>query len=99
MVLSKEQPQVIRYRSAKPVLSPTLPLERDGTVAKVVFPSGIDRRDDIGAPDRFDVCYGMADNRIGVARLDVPDVLPEGGLADPQEGKQAALNRIDRERL
>jgi predicted GH43/DUF377 family glycosyl hydrolase len=87
MVLSKEQPQVIRYRSAEPVLSPTLPLERDGTVANVVFPTGIDRRDDIGSPDRFDVYYGMADNRIGVARLDVPDVLPEGGLADPQEGE------------
>jgi predicted GH43/DUF377 family glycosyl hydrolase len=87
MVLSKEQPQVIRYRSSEPVLSPTLPLERDGTVANVVFPTGIDRRDDIGSPDRFDVCYGMADNRIGVARLDVPDVLPEGGLADPQEGE------------
>jgi predicted GH43/DUF377 family glycosyl hydrolase len=87
MVLSKEQPQVIRYRSAEPVLSPTLPLERDGTVANVVFPTGIDRRDDIGSPDRFDVYYGMADNRIGVARLDVPDVLPKGGLADPQEGE------------
>ena len=32
-------------------------------IADVVFPSGIDRRDDIGAPDRFDVYYGMADNR------------------------------------
>ena len=27
-------------------------------------------------PDRFDVYYGMADSRIGVARLDVPDFLP-----------------------
>jgi hypothetical protein len=44
-----------------------------GTVANVVFPTGIDRRDDLGSPDRFDVYYGMADNRIGVARLDVPD--------------------------
>ena len=85
MVLSKEQPQVILYRSAKPVLSPTLPQERDGTVANVVFPTGIDRRDDIGSPDRFDVYYGMADNRIGVARLDLPDVLPGGGVADSLE--------------
>ena len=75
-MLSKEQPQVILYRSAEPVLSPTLPQERDGTVANVVFPTGIDRRDDIGSPDRFDVYYGMADNRIGVARLDLPDFLP-----------------------
>jgi predicted GH43/DUF377 family glycosyl hydrolase len=46
MVLSKEHPQVIRYRSTEPVLTPTLPQERQGTIANVVFPSGIDRRDD-----------------------------------------------------
>ena len=66
MVLSKEHPQVIRYRSAEPVLKPELPQERSGTIANVVFPTGIDRRDDLGSPDRFDVYYGMADNRIGV---------------------------------
>jgi len=87
MVLSKEHPQVVRYRSADPVLTPSLPQERDGTVANVVFPTGIDRRDDLGSPDRFDVYYGMADNRIGVARLNVPDFLPPGGIADPPEAK------------
>src|ERR1035437_2255587 len=34
MVLSKEQPQVIRYRSSEPVLTPELPQERRGTVAR-----------------------------------------------------------------
>jgi beta-1,2-mannobiose phosphorylase / 1,2-beta-oligomannan phosphorylase len=87
MVLSKEHPRVIRYRSAEPVLTPVLPQERRGTIANVVFPTGIDRRDDLGAPDRFDVYYGMADDRIGVARLDVPDFLPPGGVADPAEAK------------
>ena len=87
MVLSKEHPRVIRYRSAEPVLTPVLPQERHGTVANVVFPTGIDRRDDLGSPDRFDVYYGMADNRIGVARLDLPDFLPPRGVADPPEGK------------
>lgn len=76
LVLSKEHPHVIRYRSSEAVLTPEVPFEREGTVANVVFPTGIDRRDDIGAPDRFDVYYGMADNRIGVARLDVPECLP-----------------------
>ncbi len=57
------------------MLTPSLPQERDGTVANVVFPTGIDRRDDIGSPDRFDIYYGMADNRIGVARLDVPECI------------------------
>ena len=80
MILSKEHPQIIRYRSKQPVLTPTLPQECQGTVANVVFPSGIDRRDDLGMPDRFDIYYGMADNRIGVARLDVPEFLPSGGV-------------------
>jgi predicted GH43/DUF377 family glycosyl hydrolase len=52
-----------------------------------VFPTGIDRRDDLGSPDRFDVYYGMADNRIGVARLDMPDFLPPGGAADSPVAK------------
>jgi len=90
MVLAKDRPSVIRYRSTEPLLTPVLPpvlslAETQGrrvTTAKVVFPTGIDRRDDLGSPHRFDVYYGMADNRIGVARLDVPDVLPPGSFAD-----------------
>src|SRR5207247_926899 len=80
LVLSKENPCDIRYRSAEPVLTPELPQERVGIIANVVFPTGIDRRDDLGTPDRFDVYYGMADDRIGAARLDVPDTLPPDGL-------------------
>ena len=82
MVLSTEHPRVILHRSVEPVLTPELPQERRGTIANVVFPTGIDRRDDLGLPDRFDVYYGMADNRIGAARLDVPESLPPGALAD-----------------
>ncbi len=87
LVLSEERPHVIRYRSRKPVLTPELPLERTGVVANVVFPTGVDRRDDLGTPDRIDVYYGMADNRIGVARLDVPERLPPPGPGDPPQGK------------
>jgi predicted GH43/DUF377 family glycosyl hydrolase len=87
MVFSKEHPLVISYRSTAPVLSPELPQERHGIIANVVFPTGIDRRDDLGTPDRFDVYYGMADNRIGAARLDLPDLLPAGGEADPPQAK------------
>ena len=76
MVLSRDQPIRVLYRSSEPVLVPTGPLECHGTVDDVVFPSGIDCRRDLGTPDRFDVYYGMADNRIGVARLDVPAALP-----------------------
>jgi predicted GH43/DUF377 family glycosyl hydrolase len=87
MVLSKEHPCEIRYRSAEPVLTPELPQERHGTIANVVFPTGIDRRDDLGSPDRFDVYYGMADNRIGVARLDLPEHLPLSAPADACDGR------------
>ena len=87
LMLSKEFPQVIRYRSPEAVLTPELPQERQGIVANVVFPTGIDRRDDLGSPDRFDVYYGMADNRIGVARLDVPMHLSSDGLRDQPEAK------------
>lgn len=79
MILSKVHPRMVHYRSLEPVLIPESPEELRGTVANVVFPTGIDRRNDLGAPDRFDVYYGMADNRIGVARLDLPNVLPPGG--------------------
>ena len=87
MVLSKQHPRVVRYRSVEPVLMPVLPQERDGIVANVVFPTGIDRRDDLGRPDRFDIYYGMADNRIGVARLDLPDHLPAGADAHSPTAK------------
>jgi predicted GH43/DUF377 family glycosyl hydrolase len=85
MVLSKQHPRLILYRSTHPVLTPMLPGERDGTVANVVFPTGIDRRDDLGAPDCLDVYYGMADNRIGVARLDLPEQILAGAVADAPE--------------
>jgi beta-1,2-mannobiose phosphorylase / 1,2-beta-oligomannan phosphorylase len=87
MVLSKEHPREILYRSTEPVLTPRLKVERQGSVPNVVFPTGIDRRDDLGQPDRFDVYYGMADSRIGVARLDMPEQLPPGAPADgPKTG-------------
>jgi predicted GH43/DUF377 family glycosyl hydrolase len=69
------------------VLTPELPKERHGIVANVVFPTGIDKRDDLGTPDRFDVYYGMADNRIGAARFDLPDHLPAGADADSPKAK------------
>jgi predicted GH43/DUF377 family glycosyl hydrolase len=87
MIFSKEHPLVIKYRSAEPVLTPELPKERHGIVANVVFPTGIDKRDDLGTPDRFDVYYGMADNRIGAARFDLPDHLPAGADADSPKAK------------
>jgi predicted GH43/DUF377 family glycosyl hydrolase len=96
LILSQEDPLKIRYRSPEPVLTPELPWELLGTVANVVFPTAIDRRDDLGSPDRFDVYYGMADNRIGVARLDVPECLPPGALADCPEQKSNVSPAVNR---
>jgi predicted GH43/DUF377 family glycosyl hydrolase len=76
LLLDAQHPDLIRYRSPQPVLTPDLPKERDGMVPNVVFPTAIDRRDDLGLLRRFDVYYGMADSRIGVARLDLPEQLP-----------------------
>jgi len=75
LVLDEKQPHVIRYRSPEPVLTPELYKEREGIKPNIVFPTAIDRRDDLGLSNRFDVYYGMADNRIGVARLDLPEHL------------------------
>jgi predicted GH43/DUF377 family glycosyl hydrolase len=95
MVLSKEHPQVIRYRSEEPVLAPLLPEEREGVISNVVFPTGIDRRDDLGLPNRIDVYYGMADNRIGVARLDVPANLPpDEAVADGSQSGARLDTRV-----
>ena len=43
----------------------------------------LDRRDDLRTRDRFDVYFGMADNRIGAARLDIPECLPPWALIVP----------------
>ena len=76
LVLAEKRPHVIRYRANSPVLEPELPEEMSGAVANVVFPTAVDRRVDLGEPDRLDVYYGMADSRIGVARTYVPEELP-----------------------
>ena len=64
-----------------------LPQELQGAIPNVVLPTGIDRRDDIGEPDRIDVYYGINDYQIAVARLDIPDTLPHPGQADPPESQ------------
>jgi predicted GH43/DUF377 family glycosyl hydrolase len=52
-------------RTSEPVLVPETDDERTGTVANVVFPTAIER-----VHGQAYVFYGMADARIGVARLD-----------------------------
>jgi beta-1,2-mannobiose phosphorylase / 1,2-beta-oligomannan phosphorylase len=64
MVLDASDVSRVLSRSRVPLLEPEGE-EREGTVPNVVFPTAIDMRDDGGAH----VYYGMADSRIGAARL------------------------------
>jgi predicted GH43/DUF377 family glycosyl hydrolase len=62
-----ERPDRIVYRSPEPLLGPETPDERIGTVADVVFPTGIDVRGE----GHYDLYYGAADARIARARVNV----------------------------
>ena len=64
-----------------------LPQERDGIVANLLFTTASSGATILDPPDRFDIYYGMADNGIGVVRLDVPELSPPGELEDPPEAK------------
>ncbi|MDQ6712181.1 MAG: glycosidase [Candidatus Dormibacteraeota bacterium] len=65
MVLDPQDVSRVLSRSPVPLLEPETKEEREGTVPNVVFPTAIDVRDGGEA----DVYYGMADSRIGAARL------------------------------
>ena len=82
MILDKDDPCKILYRSPAPLLTPQESQERLGVISDVVFPTGIDRRSDLGLSDRFNVYYGMADDMIGVIRLSVPEQLPTTASLD-----------------
>ncbi|MBC8074654.1 MAG: glycosidase, partial [Chloroflexales bacterium] len=66
MLLDRDDPRIVRYRSPEPILAPGTVDEREGLVNNVVFPTGADLRG-----NRLDVYYGMADSRIGVATMDL----------------------------
>jgi predicted GH43/DUF377 family glycosyl hydrolase len=65
MLLDAADVANVLRRTADPLLSPETAEERSGTVDDVVFPTAIEEVD-----GRHFVFYGMADSRIGVARLD-----------------------------
>ncbi len=65
LLLDPDEVWRVTARSTKPLLEPETGDERHGVVPNVVFPTALDPRADGTA----DVYYGMADSRIGVARL------------------------------
>jgi beta-1,2-mannobiose phosphorylase / 1,2-beta-oligomannan phosphorylase len=60
----------IVYRSPEPLLSPAGKDELVGIVGNVVFPTALEPRPDLGKRV-FDIYYGMADFKIGLARLEL----------------------------
>ena len=62
-----DRPDIIRYRSNAPVLTPEHPDEMHGIVNNVVFPTGLD----IVGDRAFDIYYGMADAKIGRATIEL----------------------------
>jgi predicted GH43/DUF377 family glycosyl hydrolase len=65
ILLDADDPTVILARTAEPLLQAETEDERSGIVPNVVFPTAIEEID-----GRHYVFYGMADSKIGVARLD-----------------------------
>lgn len=65
MILDAAEPWRVVARTSRPLLSADAPEERDGIVPNVVFPTAIEEVEG----QRY-VFYGMADSKIGVARLD-----------------------------
>jgi predicted GH43/DUF377 family glycosyl hydrolase len=65
MILDAADPSQVVCRTSEPLLVPELPDELVGTVANVVFPTAIEVID-----GTHYVFYGMADAKIGVARLE-----------------------------
>lgn len=64
----RKRPHHILYSSPAPVFAPVTADELTGTVNNVVFPTALDPRPDLG-DGVFDFYYGMADYKIGRARL------------------------------
>ncbi|WP_433383784.1 glycoside hydrolase family 130 protein [Actinoplanes sp. CA-142083] len=65
MLLDPADPGRVLARTAEPLFVPETQDEQSGTVPNVVFPTAIEQVDGVHY-----VFYGMADSKIGVARLD-----------------------------
>lgn len=68
MILDADEPWRVAQRTAEPLLAAETDDERSGIVPNVVFPTAIERIDGVDW-----VFYGMADSKIGVARLSRTD--------------------------
>jgi len=74
MLLDASDPARVLTRTTVPLMEPAAAGETSGAVDNVVFPTAIEDIDGVSY-----VFYGMADSRIGVARLDRVDGAPVRG--------------------
>src|ERR671930_378694 len=65
LILNATDPSQVISRTPEPLLVPETPDELVGTVGNVVFPTAIELIE-----GKHDVLYGMADAKIGLARLE-----------------------------
>ena len=65
MILDADDPTIVLRRTSEPLLKAETPDETSGIVPNVVFPTAIEEIE-----GQYYVFYGMADSKIGVARLD-----------------------------
>jgi predicted GH43/DUF377 family glycosyl hydrolase len=75
-----ERPHIVRYHSKLPVMTPEGVEETHGIVSNVVFPTAIDVRGD----RTYEFYYGMADARIGRARLELAPALVDAVAAEEE---------------
>jgi len=85
MLLDHDDVSEVRWRSPEPLLRPETSDERSGAVPNVVFPTAVDAT----PTGRTLVYYGMADDKIGAALLDVDTPL-QGLVTRPSPSRQAA---------
>ena len=70
LLLDKDDPERILYRSERPILEPTIDYERLGRVSNVVFSCGAVLMD-----DRLLIYYGGADTVVCVATYDLSELI------------------------
>ena len=84
VVHDAQRPHHVLYHSREPVMTPEGVDETHGIVSNVVFPTAIDVRGE----RLYEFYYGMADARIGRARLQLGP--PPAGAGEAAPGEQAA---------
>jgi beta-1,2-mannobiose phosphorylase / 1,2-beta-oligomannan phosphorylase len=87
MLLDRDDPRRVLYRSSQPVLLPEERGEQEGIVSNVVFPTAVDVRG-----QRVDIYYGAADERIAAATTRITASVLMAPSAPP--GVDASVPRI-----